>query len=535
MAGERPVIPAADFLRDSFSGIADGISDLSDSMSQNDALDRILPRYLESRSMNINGLSVRHYDRSGSLEYKLKAHSVEQGLADDVLYYSKRDELIQWATENRPELLPVPRMASASIPTPPKTSAPAEELIEGMYGPIPPKVKSSSTALADLEQEWNRARRLKPRLGEAPISDIAVFMQRAQESSLAATDVTRKSIEDHGYLYHYAPRQHRESILSEGLMTSKARTAAADAALPGISKGAIPSGGMYFFTNPEDAPSAVHVVSGGVQGLDKQGADLYRVKIEPGMLDDMVVDWKLPIRPDAASAVIATNKSGAFKPELIGEDAKFGRRDVEYKPVVSAPPADSVAKTSATKVIPIADEYDTGATAAKVASGEPIVAPPPVTSTTVPPVSAPPKTAPSTSKGPKVGAPTSAKKTPGPHGVAIAPPTVPPPAPPGPSAPPGPPTTSPTGPTAKIVNNVQGNNLTAREAIRGISQDIKAVRKPGQRLMSAQGSKSMAEAVTQGIKGSRNLKMLAVGSALGLGGYTANRLAGRGDTSDLGG
>jgi hypothetical protein len=56
------------------------------------------------------------------------------------------------------------------------------------------------------------------------------------------------------------------------------------------------------------------------------------------MLDDMVVDYKLPIRPDAASAVIVTNKSGAFKPELIGEDANFGNRDVTYRAVGSSPP-----------------------------------------------------------------------------------------------------------------------------------------------------------------------------------------------------
>jgi predicted esterase YcpF (UPF0227 family) len=75
--------------------------------------------------------------------------------------------------------------------------------------------------------------------------------------------------------------------------------------------------------------------------------------------------------------------------------------------------------------------------------------------------------------------------------------------------------------------------LTARDALRGIGTDINAARKPGQKLLSADGSKAMAEAVTKGIKGSRNLKMLAVGSALGLGGYTANRLANRNDTSDL--
>jgi hypothetical protein len=43
----------------------------------------------------------------------------------------------------------------------------------------------------------------------------------------------------------------------------------------------------------------------------------------------------------------------------------------------------------------------------------------------------------------------------------------------------------------------------------------------------------MAEAVTRGIKGSRNLKMLAVGSALGLGGYAANRVTNRDNPLDL--
>jgi len=114
MAGERPVIPAAEFLKDTFSGLADGISGLGDSFANNDALDVILRRHLESKNMNMSGFSVRHYDRSGSIEYKLKGHSVEQGLADDVLYYSKHDELIQWAAENRPELIPASLMPSAA-------------------------------------------------------------------------------------------------------------------------------------------------------------------------------------------------------------------------------------------------------------------------------------------------------------------------------------------------------------------------------------------------------------------------------------
>lgn len=190
------------------------------------------------------------------------------------------------------------------------------------------------------------------------------------------------------------------------------------------------------------------------------------------------------------------------------------------------------AANNANKSIPLADEYDTGTTSAKVASGDPISTPPP---------SAPPKTPPP--KGPSgLGTPTNVKTQPGAHGggggggrpPAPPRPPGPPPPPPGPpSPPPGPPTTSPTAPTAKIVTNTQGNNLTARDALRGIGEDIRAARKPGQRLLSADGSKAMAEAVTRGIKGSRNLKMLAVGSALGLAGYTANRVSDRDNPLDL--
>jgi|688.fasta_scaffold213610_2 hypothetical protein len=180
-------------------------------------------------------------------------------------------------------------------------------------------------------QKWEAARIHKDTV------DPAAGWKAMQEAALESTDLTRKSIEENGYLYHYAPREHRESILSEGLMTSKARTAAMDATL--ADKGNIPSGGIYFFTDPNDAPSANWVVEnrpfapGSSTERVGPGADLYRVKIEPGMLDDVVVDAKLPIRDDAASAVIATNKFGAFKAELIGENASFGMRDVNYTPV----------------------------------------------------------------------------------------------------------------------------------------------------------------------------------------------------------
>jgi hypothetical protein len=220
-------------------------------------------------------------------------------------------------------------------------------------------------------------------------------------------------------------------------------------------------------------------------------------------------------------------------PNLLGSEALDQVLPIPGTPPLTSGP--SVSTANATKVTPLAGEYDTGATAAKVASGQPIVTPPPVTSTSVPPVSVPPTTKPPISRGPTVGAPTSVRTTPGPHGAAITPSTAPTP----PTAPKTPiiPATSPTAPTAKIVNKTaqQDVDLTAREALRRMGGDIRTARKPGQKLLSADGSKAMAEAVTQGIKGSRNLKMLAVGSALGLGGYTANRIAGRGDTSDLGG
>ena len=158
----------------------------------------------------------------------------------------------------------------------------------------------------------------------------------------------------------------------------------------------------------------------------------------------------------------------------------------------------------------------------------PTVAPPNAPAPRVAPTVAP--TTPPTSRGPSgLGTPANVKTTPGPHGAPVTAPAAPTPSPR--------PVTSPTAPTAKIINKTaqQDVDLTAREALRRMGGDIRTARKPGQKLLSAEGSKAMAEAVTKGIKGSRNLKMLAVGSALGLGGYTANRLANRNDTSDLGG
>lgn len=209
------------------------------------------------------------------------------------------------------------------------------------------QAKKAAEAVRELSpaQQWAAAKEYSENV------DPEQGWKRMQEAALASTETTKKSIEESGYLYHYAPREYREAILSEGLMTSKARTAALDAKL--LDKGNIPSGGIYFFTNPEDAPSANVVVENRKWNADASkrvgpGADLYRIKIEPGMLEDMVVDAKLPIRDDAASAVILSNKDGAFKVELVGEDANFGRRTASYTPIkVAKIEAEKAAETAA--------------------------------------------------------------------------------------------------------------------------------------------------------------------------------------------
>ena len=176
----------------------------------------------------------------------------------------------------------------------------------------------------------------------------------AKETAAAeALPATKKSVEEAGYLYHYAPREARESILSGGLQVSKARTAVSDVAgeFSEFSKH-VPENSMYFFTNPADAPSAATIF-----GIDDQAQrpDLYRVKIEPGMLDDMVVDPRLPLRGGVGSAVIVPSKTGSFSAELIGENAEFGMKSdgispATYDPITPASPvADDLHDAEVTK------------------------------------------------------------------------------------------------------------------------------------------------------------------------------------------
>ena len=85
---------------------------------------------------------------------------------------------------------------------------------------------------------------------------------------------------------------------------------------------------------------------------------------------------------------------------------------------------------------------------------------------------------------------------------------------------------------AKISSNVDDVNMTARQAMGHINDQIKTLRKT-KKIFSNDGAKGVAEAVTQGIKGSKNLRLAALGTAVGLGGYAASRFQHRNNNSDL--
>jgi hypothetical protein len=97
-------------------------------------------------------------------------------------------------------------------------------------------------------------------------------------------------------------------------------------------------------------------------------------------------------------------------------------------------------------------------------------------------------------------------------------------------------TNAPSGSTttaaAKISSNVDDVDMTARQAMGFIGDQIKDLRKT-KKILSNDGAKGVAEAVTQGIKGSKNLRLAALGTAVGLGGYAASRFQHRNNNSDL--
>jgi hypothetical protein len=481
-----------------------------------------------------------------------------------------------------------------------------------------------------------------------------------EEAARNALPATRESIEESGYLYHYAPRDARESIVSGGFDVSKARTAVADVAGAGSEFSThVPENSMYFYTNPADATSG-----GKIFGIGETGErpDLYRVKVEPGMLDDMAVDPRLAIRDGVGSAVIVPSKTGKFEAELIGENALFGKTTDDlspatYDPIHPAPAAstaDDLVEPSVVKKVenPTREAYDAARAKGELIVTEPVTPKPPPSAPTVPtptappaaptvppPPSAPAAPTPTTSVPPPTPAPTGDTVTAAgkartmvkanysamsddellshfekvkadyaeqlvkdPDGKAFLPTaksslegtereltkrgihpgsgvnsTAAAPSPgkrptigtkvddvtttpkvDGPKV--GKPaastssiedlvdladdqkrnmanlTNAPSGSTttaaAKISSNVDDVDMTARQAMGFIGDQIKDLRKT-KKILSNDGAKGVAEAVTQGIKGSKNLRLAALGTAVGLGGYAASRFQHRNNNSDL--
>ena len=185
--------------------------------------------------------------------------------------------------------------------------------------------------------------------------------------------------------------------------------------------------------------------------------------------------------------------------------------------------ASVVAETNATKTTSLAAEYDTGSTAAKVAEGKPVSTPPP------------------TRKGPgDLGTAAPTKKTVSPHGAKVKP-----------SGPTidtlsslsaeeklamsgldqGSETTTKMG--ARIVAETADNDMKAMQALREIGGKMNTFREGGGKVLSRDAGKALSEAVTQGIKGSKNLRLAALGTAVGLGAYGVSRFQHRRTNSDL--
>jgi hypothetical protein len=217
--------------------------------------------------------------------------------------------------------------------------------------------------------------------------------------------------------------------------------------------------------------------------------------------------------------------------DIYDEGIKFGEQNRYSVQMSDLPSAATVAEDNATRSVPLADEYDTGTTAERVAAGETLDEPPPVRSTRKRPTIGTKvddaTTAPSPD-GPRVG------RTPPPSGVSdiedlvdltddqkrnMANLT-------------NTPTAPNTNAAAKITSNIDDVDMTARQAITQIGDQINNLRRT-KKILSNDGARGVAEAVTKGIKGSKNLRLAALGTAVGIGGYAASRMQHRNDNSDL--
>lgn len=106
----------ADELKQVFSGITDTMMGLGKAIQENELFEKILIEWLRSKSYNMNGFYVRHYNRNGMLEFKAPTHSVQTGADADTLYLVSKAKLMQWAATNRPELLPASAVTQPARP-----------------------------------------------------------------------------------------------------------------------------------------------------------------------------------------------------------------------------------------------------------------------------------------------------------------------------------------------------------------------------------------------------------------------------------
>lgn len=96
----------AEQIKQIFGGLSSSIKGLSSELEKNDLLEKILLVWLAAKGMNTQGFSLKHYNRDGNLEFKLKAYSVANGVDQDKLYHASRADLMRWAEKHMSNVVP---------------------------------------------------------------------------------------------------------------------------------------------------------------------------------------------------------------------------------------------------------------------------------------------------------------------------------------------------------------------------------------------------------------------------------------------
>ncbi len=96
----------AEQIKEIFSGLAGLANGLSSVFEENDVMEKILFAWLLSKGMNTNGYSLKHFNRDGNMEFKLKAYSVANGQSEDMLYHASRADLKRWAEKHMAGVVP---------------------------------------------------------------------------------------------------------------------------------------------------------------------------------------------------------------------------------------------------------------------------------------------------------------------------------------------------------------------------------------------------------------------------------------------